>query len=262
MNEVLGIAGGIRPIELLAVLLGLAGIVLTWTFRPREAIRRLSWGHLGHSALKADEINSTNVAVWNAGPTVRATDIPVLSPLAVVAGPVADLKGIELVTSNNPANDVKVHKPYRRKRARITFAYLDKGDGFVLRVHHTGPSSDLGLTGAIIGGTGPVWAGRVLFSSWSYLIGFHLHGRRRAVRHLMLERYAYSSTLLLTASAPYVFWTYLDEFAPAMAALYLIPTYFQLRWLILQWSPGLPQGLEAVLDLAPAASREAVAKQA
>ena len=244
-----------RTTALLGIVLAVIGIWLTWVLRPKQPIKTLYWAHLGKAEKEGTDLGHTNVVVWNPGPTIRGSDFPPLGPLQVSADAGADLKSVTLVTKNNPADGVTIHRPIHRKRARIAFAYLEKGDGFVLKVSHTGPSSALHLDGAIIDGRPPKWAGGTLIMSLGYLLGFHLRGQRAALRTLWLRRTGAVLTLTCTATAPYVFWNYFGDFAWVIAITYVVPTLLLLRILVAEWSPGIPRGLEAVFEITPTAKK-------
>jgi hypothetical protein len=255
MQQVVDFLMDSRTAAILSIGLSIFGIWLTWALRPKQPIKTLHWAHLGKTEREGIDAGHTNIAVWNPGPTLRGTDFPPLRPLHVSADAGADLRSVRLVAKNNPANGVTIRRPIQRKRAGIAFAYLEKGDGFVLRVSHTGPSSVLRLDGAIIGGRSPKWAGGALIMSFGYLLGFHLGGRRAALQKLWMQRTGIVLTVACTATAPYVFWSYFGDFAWVLAISYIVPTLLLLRILVVQWSTGIPRGLEAVLEITPTASK-------
>ena len=50
-----------------------------------------------------------------------------------------------------------------------------------------------------------------------------------------------------------MFWIYFGDFAWVLAISYVVPTLLLLRILVVQWSTGIPRGLEAVLEITPTA---------
>jgi hypothetical protein len=96
---------------------------------------------------KGEQINNftiTYLGFWNAGnETINNNDIASVN---------AQILEFEVMIANNNANNFIVKLNETTNCIEITFDYIDKNDGLVLKIYHTGnTSSDLVLTGSIRG---------------------------------------------------------------------------------------------------------------
>lgn len=164
---VIGVAG---------VILAIVSIAVSWylwgadTKKPVWVSRRVRLVEDYHATLPELEVlyrrepvrnlSVTYIAFWNAGrQTIRRSDLNVSNShrLSIVAthgstmeaSKILDAKVIEI---NNPATAPTVEIDDARTRARLDFQYLDKDNGCVLRVLHTGgPGSHITIKGEIQG---------------------------------------------------------------------------------------------------------------
>ena len=165
---------------------GVTGIILACVFyfrgkkekKPRA--RKKSFNLISQSVLLvnpekikvtyADEpignLTVTNVAFWNAGrEPIRSQDIPSNAPLYIQATDGVRILEAYVVQRNNPSNDLKCTL-LDSNHLLLSFEYLDKDDGGVLQVFHTGmTSSDLQIKGKVIGASGELEAAPLTFPS-------------------------------------------------------------------------------------------------
>jgi hypothetical protein len=90
-----------------------------------------------------DTVSTTLVALWNAGgATLDPTDVPASTPIEVTVPEGDRILSVELVGRSQEATKLGVggaeQTPDRARR--VTFEYLDEGDGAVFQVVHTNES--------------------------------------------------------------------------------------------------------------------------
>jgi hypothetical protein len=106
---------------------------------------------------KGDKVNNLSVSnVWigNAGrATIRQDDIASSDPVTIKpARSGVKILDSELVFRSNPANCVTTEALADGNEVGVSFEYLDRNDGAVLQVIHTGTSSDaIAVTGTVKG---------------------------------------------------------------------------------------------------------------
>ena len=84
--------------------------------------------------------------------TIRREDIPRTSPLRIVAANRVAMLDASLVATNNPTNAITVAFDAPSNLAVVSFDYLDRSNGCVVEVIHTGSGpKDIRLEGTIIG---------------------------------------------------------------------------------------------------------------
>lgn len=114
---------------------------------------------------KQDNVSVTKLVFWNRGKQpIRREDLVVKEPLTVQAKErVTILDAKLLYPENDNANEVilNVNQEHSTQKFEITFDFLDKDEGFVLQVIHTGgESNDIPFSGKIIGlGSFPISEG-------------------------------------------------------------------------------------------------------
>jgi hypothetical protein len=95
----------------------------------------------------------SRIAFWNAGrDTIDAADIATANPLRIrTTNDAAEILDVKLIAANSASSGVGMALTDARN-ARLTLAYLDRGQGAVFQVVHTGTrSSSLDLVGDIKG---------------------------------------------------------------------------------------------------------------
>lgn len=100
-----------------------------------------------------NNLSITKIAFWNQGrETIKKGDIPNGDPLRINARDGIKILDAEVIASNNSANKFDVSAIENQSSIRISFDYLDKNQGGVIQIIHTGSfSNDLILEGTIMG---------------------------------------------------------------------------------------------------------------
>jgi hypothetical protein len=98
-------------------------------------------------------LTRTKIVLWNAGKeTINKSDVVDIDPVRVKAAAGCTLLDAEVAYANNPANQFEVNVNREKTQATVTFKYIDKNQGAVLQLFHTGPShSSLEIAGSIKG---------------------------------------------------------------------------------------------------------------
>jgi len=96
----------------------------------------------------------SRIAFWNNGnKTLTYNDIPTLSKFTITIDNDYDILDVSIIEIMNPKNNISVILLDDYKTIELYFEYMDKNDGLVLQIFHTGnDSSALKLNGGIIGG--------------------------------------------------------------------------------------------------------------
>jgi len=133
--------------------------------KAQQLLPGLSVRYSGHG----DELSNFTVstlAFWNAGrETIRKTDLVKADPITLKANENCILLGIETLYAS-PSNAFDCQLRRDKKSAELTFDYIDRHDGTVLQIAHTGLSNDdLTLTGKIKGGAEIIRLGTVVMRS-------------------------------------------------------------------------------------------------
>jgi hypothetical protein len=121
--------------------------------QAQQLIPGLSVRYSGHGE-ELSNFTISKLAFWNAGrETIRKADLVKADPITVQAKEGCVLLGIEVLYAS-PSNDFGSQLHRDKKSAELTFDYIDRHEGIVLLIAHTGLSNDaLTLTGKIKGGT-------------------------------------------------------------------------------------------------------------
>lgn len=98
-------------------------------------------------------LTATKIAFWNNGrETIDGRDIAQTEPLAVGIDRGLKILDAEVLDRTRPSNNFSILMAADGSEALIFFDFLDKGDGAVIQVLHTGNSSrDLIMRGVIKG---------------------------------------------------------------------------------------------------------------
>lgn len=108
-----------------------------------------------YSGEAVTNLTVTNVVFWNAGrEPIRSQDIPPHEPLSIQPRDGIRILDAEVTQRNNPANDLRSNL-VDSNCIILSFDYLDKDEGCVIQIFHTGRTSkDLEKKGKIIGASG------------------------------------------------------------------------------------------------------------
>lgn len=164
-DTILGIAGTV---------LGIVGLIAGYIFyrkglRTKEPCYAMKTETLiaGYSAKFEDlkilykdkqieNLSVSRIAFWNNGiETIELNDIAPKAPLVVFAEDEVEILDAKVLQQTNRSNDFSIHLLDNNKFAQILFDYIDKGQGAVFQVIHTGTSpfdiADLIIWGDIKG---------------------------------------------------------------------------------------------------------------
>ncbi len=128
-----------------------------WAIRSNNLIRGSSAIISGLAVLyKGEQVENLTISkllIWNKGEiTLDRQDIETIDHLRVVGKGDTKLLDIDILASNNNASRFSYNLAQDKSSATLNFDYLDRGNGAVLQIVHTGASSnDLTLAGAIKG---------------------------------------------------------------------------------------------------------------
>jgi len=94
----------------------------------------------------------SRVILWNAGrETIQDSDVPKAAPMLIQPVGNCSILDVRIVAQNNPASNFRISKN-RNGSASFQFEYMDKNQGAVIQVVHTGTSSrELDVTGTVKG---------------------------------------------------------------------------------------------------------------
>ena len=157
----------VTALSILGLLVGVIGIVLTIAFYSKS---RLAYqvrdfplvGQPGATPYGAvtilfndsavPRVTVTQLAFWNAGKTtVRRADIVEKDPISLSFDKDTVILGSRALRASKSVNDVQlVLDTDSRFRALLTFDYLDRGDGAILEIMHTG-SGQAKIAGSVRG---------------------------------------------------------------------------------------------------------------
>jgi len=93
----------------------------------------------------------SKILIWNKGKaSIRSTDIATSDPLMVCFTEQPDILHVKVSRATRDANGANVVIQEDHKAAIISFDFLDKSDGFVIDIWHTGSIIEPHLSGTII----------------------------------------------------------------------------------------------------------------
>lgn len=98
-----------------------------------------------------NKLTITKLTFWNnSSPTINDTDIITAAPLSVFTKN-GEILEISLLKGNDTPNRINV-SPIDDTTAKITFDYLDKKEGGIIQIIHTGDIDSINITRKIKGG--------------------------------------------------------------------------------------------------------------
>jgi len=114
------------------------------------------------------------VVIWNDGErTIGGSDIVASDPLAVDAGDDAEILSLTIARASRTSIAFSCNLGPTKNKANLSFEFLDRSDGGVVEVLHTGEQRHMKLTGTIRGmPAGPKSRGKVLPSKSAKLPPF------------------------------------------------------------------------------------------
>jgi hypothetical protein len=128
-----------------------------WAIRTNNLIvgtkSKLPNIEITYNGQQVENISVSRLLFWNDGAdTIDHSDMVRSSPLRIVGDNGATLLDATILRANNATNSFSVSSPTSENTCLLDFEYLDKGEGALIQVVHTGISSnDLKVVGAIKG---------------------------------------------------------------------------------------------------------------
>lgn len=155
----------------LGLILGVVGIILAVIFyyraKARKELKYYTYGfNLVHESLSevpnlqvkfADKeiknLTVTNLVIWNSGNmTIDKNDHVTLEPIRIVCDEEIVIYSLELEISVEPSNNIQITE--HDKSYHCTFDYLDRNQGCIIKIFHSGKNMEpIRLIGKIKGGT-------------------------------------------------------------------------------------------------------------
>src|SRR6266498_2492258 len=117
----------------------------------QDSIANMSGLEVIYKGHKVDNLTVSKVLFWNDGyDTIESEDIVSTDPLRIDS--VSQILDGTVIKANNPSNQIIATVAANGASVHIAFDYLDKNDGAIIQVVHTGKSSsDLTLKGKLKG---------------------------------------------------------------------------------------------------------------
>jgi len=163
-------------LSILSFLLALLGVILAVVFfiksrrmkEPRFAIRsfnlvrdftsRLEALEMLYAGQRIQNLTVSKIAFWNNGAeTINGQDIASADPLVAKLKEGLTILDASVLFVKNEANQFSIDVSDDSSELFLKFDYVDKGEGVVIQVLHTGRSSaDIQLAGTIKGGGKPI----------------------------------------------------------------------------------------------------------
>jgi len=157
--------------NLISILIGILGIILAavFYFKTRK-VKRPVYSLMSFKLLSAElkkvenieikylgkeikNLTASKFAFWNGGrDTIDNSDIPESSKLTIKAKEDVIIYGAEIIYVSDDANQVQLIKQKGKNEFKVLFDYLDYCQGGIIKILHSGDSSnDLIITGKVKG---------------------------------------------------------------------------------------------------------------
>lgn len=123
---------------------------LTGQFKPLK---------IEYNGEEIENLTTTKLFLWNGGKeTIDKNDITELEPLKIKVTDNYKMLDINILESSKIANNFKYTLSHDLSELLLTFDYIDKNEGIVIQIIHTGKSEDdIKLIGLIKGAGAPVY---------------------------------------------------------------------------------------------------------
>lgn len=181
-------------LSVLSVLVAVVSLVLylrgrrrkepCWATRTNNLVRdytaKLSALDVKYSGRSVQNLSITRVVFWNkGGETIHAADIATADPLRITPTAAVTILDVIIVQVDNEASQFRLSSHEEGTTVALRFAYLDRGNGAVIDVVHTGTSSDdISVEGSVMGAGHPAKRAVQLMSAFDPLASAE---RRRSV---------------------------------------------------------------------------------
>ncbi|MDD2889262.1 MAG: hypothetical protein PHE49_01295 [bacterium] len=123
------------------------------TFELLKGEEKFSKMSILYESTKVDTVSLTKVVFFNAGnETIDSGDIAQNDPLRIEIGGGTKILDKDIIYVKNKANNFRLEETEQNNILNIQFDYLDKEEGGVFQITHTGASPDaINLKGSIKG---------------------------------------------------------------------------------------------------------------
>ena len=100
---------------------------------------------------QVENLSIARIAFWNQGAeTLDRHDIETINPLRIEADEEIEILDVSVSLTNSSSSQFETELVNDRKSAKLDFAYLDKGQGAIVQIIHTGiKESDIQIVGDI-----------------------------------------------------------------------------------------------------------------
>jgi len=106
---------------------------------------------ISYDGNNVDKLTVTKITLWNASfPAIRRSDIAPTAPLTLLID-TGDILDVSVLKGNDTANRVSVEQTEDKQNC-ITFEYLNRKEGGLIQVVHTGGSNSIEISKTLIGG--------------------------------------------------------------------------------------------------------------
>ena len=114
---------------------------------------------LSYGETRIENFTVTKVLFWNSGrETIRVEDIAAREPLEIITEGEALILDANVIQRKPSTNGFEVRLSENQSSVELSFEYLDKDEGAVIQIVHTGTSGeDISMRGRIAGGGTPVF---------------------------------------------------------------------------------------------------------
>lgn len=125
----------------------------------RDVVSRIEPLEMRYSGQQIKNLTITKIAFWNAGrDTINNQDVASADPLTVHVKEGYKILDTKILYEKNPTNQFSITTSEDRSYIALQFEYVDKGEGAVIQLIHTGIShEDIELLGTIKGAGKPTF---------------------------------------------------------------------------------------------------------
>lgn len=117
----------------------------------RKNSEKIDGLEIRYQGLNTPNISITKIAFWNCGnETINGSDITISSPLIIRSRNGVNLLESKIIYTKNESNELRLNEIENGKQVALQFDYIDKNEGCVIQILHTGETSyDIELVGTI-----------------------------------------------------------------------------------------------------------------
>ena len=109
----------------------------------RDGVQSVEEVSVMYESKRVPNLSVARIVFWNAGrETIDAADVVEKDSIRVSARHGVEILSIKVLTQNEPTNNFIVVLNAKKRHASVVFDFIDKGQGVVLQIFHTGVSAD------------------------------------------------------------------------------------------------------------------------